>query len=268
MRPPRTLLALTLAACSLLPASAAQAAVGVGIADQKSEMFADARFQALGIRYARINLRWDALRDPAATQALDTWMAGARTTGARPLVTFDRAPGRPSYNPTTAELAGALKGLRARYGVTEFSTWNEANINKRPEIVAKWYRALVKACPSCTILGTDLVDRDNMARWAKRFVKAARRSPKVWGLHNYIDANRQTTRTTKTLLKAVKGKIWFTETGGVVSRNNASAVQFPASAPHAATVTQFIFDRLVRLSPRIQRVYLYHWDTGATAESW
>jgi hypothetical protein len=196
-------------------------------------------------------------------------MAGAKATGARPLVTFDRAPGRTSYNPRPAELVAAMNGLRTRYGVTEFSAWNEANINKRPEIVAKWYRALVTACPSCTILGADLLDRDNIATWAKRFVKAAKKSPKVWGLHNYIDANRKTTRTTKLLLKTVKGRIWFTETGGIVSRNNASTVQFPTSAPHAADVTKFIFDKLVKLSPRIQRVYLYHWDTGVGGgETW
>ena len=88
MRPPRTLLALTLLAFALVP-NAAQAAVGVGIADQKPEMFSDARFQELGIRYARVNVRWDVLKDPAATAALDTWMNGAKTTGARPLVTFD-----------------------------------------------------------------------------------------------------------------------------------------------------------------------------------
>jgi hypothetical protein len=269
MRPPRTLVALTLLAFALVP-SAAHGAVGVGIADQKPQMFSDARFQALGIKYARVNVRWDVLKDPAATAALDTWMNGAKATGARPLVTFDRSPLRRSYDPKPAELVGALKGLRMRYGVTEFSTWNEANINKRPEIVAKWYRALVKACPSCTILGTDLVDHGNMAGWAKRFVKAVGRKPavKVWGLHNYVDANRRSTKTTKALLKAVKGRIWFTETGGIVARNNASTVAFPTSAPHAAEVTKFIFDKLARLSPRIERVYLYHWDTGGGADSW
>jgi len=257
----------------LLPAAAlvgvltlagpARAAVGIGIADQKATMFTDPRFDDLGIRYVRITVPWDGLGDTAALTSLDAWMAGARATGARPLVTFDRSRRRPSYNPTPAQMATALKRLRVRYPeVKEVSTWNEANLAKRPELVARWYRAMRTACPTCTILATDLLDRPNMAAWAKRFVKAAGRPPKVWGLHNYVDANRMTTSATRALLRAVKGAVWFTETGGVVHRDNGSGVRFPTSPARAAQVTAFIFQRLATLSPRVQRVYLYHWDTG------
>jgi hypothetical protein len=246
----------------MMPA-AAHATVGIGIADNKPDMFSDLRYQALGVGHARIDLRWDVLSDAGATAALDAWMAGAHATGARPLVTFDRSPRRPSYNPTPAQMASALKGLRLRYPyLKDVSAWNEANINKRPAIVAKWWLALRKACPTCTVLGTDLLDRGNIASWAQRFVKAAGRTPKVWGLHNYIDANRMSTRTTKLLLTSVGGNVWFTETGGIVRRANGSGVAFPTSATRAAKVTRFIFDKLAALSPRVQRVYLYHWDTG------
>jgi hypothetical protein len=37
---------------------------------------------------------------------------------------------------------------------------------------------------------------------------------------------------------------------------------FPTGAARAAQVTRFIFDKLAVVSPRVQRVYLYHWDTG------
>jgi len=258
----RVLLPLTLLALSALPA-AAHAAVGIGIADNKPDMFADARFQALHLGYARLDLRWDVLADAGATAQLDAWMAGARADRVRPLITFDRSPRRPSYNPTPQQLAGALKGLRARYPfVKDFSSWNEANMNKKPQIVAKWWLALRKACPTCTVLGTDLLDKPNMIPWAQRFVAAAGRTPKVWGLHNYVDANTMSTRTTRKLLKAIGGNIWFTETGGIVRRANNSTLIFPTGAARAAKVTSFIFGHLARLSPRIQRVYLYHWDTG------
>jgi hypothetical protein len=241
----------------------ARAAVGIGIADNKPDMFADARYQALKVGHARIDLRWDVLSDATATAQLDRWMAGAHATGARPLVTFDRSPRRPAYNPTPAQLAGALEGLRKRYPfLKDVSTWNEVNINKRPELVARWYLALRKACPTCTILGADLLDRQNIAGWAQRFVRAAGRTPKVWGLHNYGDANRMSTTTTRLLLKSVGGDVWFTETGGVVRRANGSTFTFPTSAARAAKVTRFIFDHLAALRPRVRRVYLYHWDTG------
>ncbi|MDX6701297.1 MAG: hypothetical protein QOF26_1523 [Baekduia sp.] len=215
------------------------------------------------MRHARLDLRWDVLSDARATTALEAWMTGARATGARPLVTFDRSPRRPSYNPTPAQLVSALKGLRARYPFLEdFSTWNEANMNKRPAIVAKWWLALRKACPTCTVLATDLLDKANMVSWARRFVAAAGRTPKVWGLHNYVDANRMSTKTTRLLLKSVGGNVWFTETGGIVRRANRSTMAFPTGAARAAKVTRFIFDKLAVVSPRVQRVYLYHWDTG------
>jgi hypothetical protein len=256
------LLFLTLLVLALMPA-AAHAKIGIGIADNKSDMFADTRFQELHLGYARLDLRWDVFSDPAATAQLEAWMAGAQATGTHPLITFDRSPARISYNPTPQQLAGAMKALRARYPfVKDFSSWNEANMNKKPELVAKWWLALRKACPSCNVLGTDLLDKANMIPWAQRFVKAAKRTPKVWGLHNYVDANTMSTKTTRMLLKSIGGNIWFTETGGIVRRANNSALIFPTGTVRAAQVTSFIFGRLVKLSPRIQRVYLYHWDTG------
>jgi hypothetical protein len=268
MRLIRPVLALGLLMLAVLPVANANAKLTVGIADQKSEMFTDARFQALGIKHVRVMVPYDATVDLPTRRWLDPWMAGAKAAGARPLVTFTRSRKRASYNPSAAQMAKAVKQLRARYPfVREFATWNEANINKRPETVARWWVAMKKACPSCTILGADLLDRGNVGSWAKRFVKAAGKAPATWGLHNYVDANRMTTTGTKQLLGAVKGKVWFTETGGVVRRNNGSTVKFPASATRAAKVTRFVFDRLAKLSPRVQRVYLYHWNTGVTAEA-
>jgi hypothetical protein len=258
----RLLLPLTLLVLALVPA-AAQASVGIGIADNKADMFGDPRFQALHLGYARLDLRWDVFSDAGATAQLDRWMAGAKATGARPLITFDRSPKRPSYNPGPQQLSGALKAIRARYPFAkDFSSWNEANMNKKPELVAKWYLALRKACPACNVLATDLLDKPNMIPWAQRFVKAAGRTPKLWGLHNYVDANMLSTKTTKRLLQSVGSNIWLTETGGIVRRSNQSSVVFPTGTAHAAKVTRFIFDKLVKISPRIQRVYLYHWDTG------
>ena len=242
--------------------AAAHAKIGIGIADNKPDMFGDTRFQELRLGYARLDLRWDVFSDPTRPRSsMPGWPPQA--TGTRPLVTFDRSPARISYNPTPKELAGALKAVRARYPfVKDFSTWNEANMNKKPELVAKWWLAMRKACPSCTVLGTDLLDKPNMITWAQRFVKAAKRTPKVWGLHNYVDANTLSTKTTRKLLKSIGGNLWFTETGGIVRRANNSTLVFPTGTDRAAQVTSFIFGRLVKLSPRIQRVYLYHWDTG------
>src|ERR1700738_1332898 len=108
-----------------------------------------------------------------------------------------------------------------------------------------------------------------MASWVRQCRDAnGGRDAKLWGLHNYIGANRLQTRSTRALLAATRSLIWFTETGGLVSRHNKSTVQFEESAPHAANVTRFVFDRLARLSTRVTRVYIYQWDSGASGGAW
>ena len=98
-----------------------------------------------------------------------------------------------------------------------------------------------------------------MPAWVKAFRRRASGSRLIWGLHNYIDANRFRTRGTLSLLRAVTGTVWFTETGGLVERNNGSPIEFPENQWHAARATRWVFQRLARLSPRVRRVYLYQW---------
>lgn len=262
------LLLIGLAAAVPAPAAAAPA---VGLADNKVDMFADARFKALGVRLVRLSLPWDALSDKARRAELDAWMAGARATGARPLITFDRSRSRPSYNPTSAQLVAALRGLRARYPgqVREVATWNEPNLGKRPELVAKWWLALRRACPSCQVLAAELVDVQNAVAWTRRFTKAAGREPRLWGLHNYVDVNRFTTKATAAFLEVTKGQVWLTETGGVEARRNGSGVPFAGKGrAHAARAMTFLFTKVAGLSPRITRIYVYHWNATANNHTW
>jgi hypothetical protein len=269
-----TLLLLALlvaAAAAASPADAKLRLSDVGIADQKANMFSSPYFAQLGVKRARIDLAYDVLLDAGQTAALDAWMAGARATGSKVLVTFDRSrrPGRKRFRPDTASLVKQFKRLRARYPfVKEWVTWNEPNLSQTASRTARQWLALRKACRSCTILAADLVDRPNIARWAKAFVKTAHRQPPIWGLHNYADANQYTPRATKALLKAVKGKVWFTETGGVVRRRNGSSVKYTGeSLTHAAKAIDYIFNKLAKLSSRVQRVYVFHWDGGKN-ERW
>ena len=247
-------------------------AVAVGIADQKTSWLLDSRFAALGLRHARISLPYDVLDDPATLEPVEIWIKGAHAAGVRTLVTFDRSrrEGRKSIAPEPAELVRQMRRIRSRWPwLKEFSTWNEANINRNPTITARQWLALQRACPSCTVLGADLLDREHVVRWARRFAKAAGRWPAAWGLHNYVDVNLFSTRRTRELLRGIRGELWLTETGGVVARNNKSTVRFAGSGnQHAAKATAFLFDQLVPLSPRITRVYLYHWDTPPGDLTW
>jgi hypothetical protein len=46
-------------------------------------------------------------------------------------------------------------------------------------------------------------------------------------------------------------------------------VRFAGRGPaHAARATRFLFTRVTRLSRRITRVYVYHWNATARDHSW
>jgi hypothetical protein len=251
--------------------------VKLGIADQKAATFDDERLHGLGIRYARRSVAWDALRFRDQRDELDAWVAGVQRMGAEPLITFARSRHREdrlNRLPGGTEFLGEFNRFRKRYpGVKTYSAWNEANhcgngTCKRPDLVARYYNAIRRNCPGCKVVAADLLDQPNMVSWVRAFRRAAGFEPRYWGLHDYLDANRfQTVRTTQ-LLRAVKGEVWLTEVGGLVARRNKSTVRLPQGKAHAADAMRFIFDRLARLSPRVARIYVYHWRSSTPRDSW
>jgi hypothetical protein len=252
-----------------LACAAPAGALTVGIADNKADMFFDPRFTASGIGQARISVGWDALSSPWQTEQLDQWLSAARVAGVEPLVSFGHSRTDRRALPTPERFLYEFRRFRARYPwVKEFATWNEANhcgepTCHRPALVAAYYRKLSRDCRDCRILAAEVLDMPNMVSWVRSFRRHVPQEPRYWGLHNYIDANRARTTGTRRMLHAVKGQVWFTETGGIVRRANRHKVTFPESANHAATAMSFLFRRLVPLSRRVTRVYIYHWNADA-----
>jgi polysaccharide biosynthesis protein PslG len=260
---------------AVLTVAAPASALTIGIADQKPDMFSDPRFVAAGLKNARRAVPWDALTSPSQTAQLDVWMNAARAAGVDPLISFTASSTNRRQLPSPERLLYEFRRFRARYPwVDEYASWNEANhcgqpTCHRPELVAAYWRKLRLACPKCRILAAEVLDMPNMASWVKAFRRAAKVEPRYWGLHNYVDANRLRTTGTRRLLKATgNALIWFTETGGIVSRTNRNKVTFPESAEHAGKATRWVFDKLVPLSPRITRVYLYHWNSDPGPKTW
>ena len=252
-------------------------ATKIGIADQKAAIFDDERLRDLGFGYARRSVAWDALRFRDQREELDRWVTGAQLTGADPLITLARSRktnGRRYRPPTPGRLLREFLRMRKRYpGVKTWASWNEANMCgvgtcDKPELVARYYNAMRRSCPGCTILAADVLDQPNMVGWVRAFRRAARFEPKHWGLHGYIDANRFQTSRTAALLKAVRGEVWLTEIGGLVARRNNSTIRLPQGKAHAARATRFIFDRLARLDRRVARIYIYHWRSSTSRDSW
>ena len=275
----RRLLVLLIATAAVLCAPAgASATVEVGIGDQKPDMFSDPRFRALDIHYARLLVGWDSLNAAGQRRALDRWMFAAHVAGVEPLVSFAHSllPGRRRVLPKPVEMQRQFLRFRARYPwVTTFATWNEGNhcgepVCHRPELVAAYYNAERRACPACTILAAEVLDQPGMVGWIRAFESGAHGDPRrqIWGIHNYVDANRLHTIGTRRLLAHTRGQVWFTETGGIVYRHNRSHITFPESKAHAAIAMRWLFDKLVPLSPRVTRVYIYNWNSPAKNQTW
>jgi hypothetical protein len=277
----RALLTLSLALALLAPAAAEASAPLIGIGEQKPEMFGDARWLRLGIHDARYITPWDVLHDDRQLARLDTWMEAARATGTRVLLGFDRSVRSRRLRrtlPTDQRFAREFRRLRARYPyVRDWITWNEANhplqpTANRPRRVARYHGIMVRNCRGCRIVGADVLDIKSMTSWVRRFARYATERPRIWGLHNYGDTNQLKDTGTRQLLRITgRGQVWFTEAGGLVVRREYAGTTvkrvFRYSQRHAARSTKHVF-RLACMSPRIRRVYLYHWQAPPTATNW
>jgi hypothetical protein len=260
-----------------LPSAAPAAPLVVGIGEQSDSMFASAlwyRLKAPDIRYI---VAWDALDVKWQRAEIDAYMAAAENAGARVLLGFShsrsRSKARRKTLPSPARYRRVFLRFRARYpSIKTYLTWNEANHRgqptwNHPAVAGRYYDILRDNCRECTIVGPSVLDTLAMPRWVKQVERAAKHRIGIWGLHNYIDANRFRTRGTRSLLRATKAKIWFTETGGLVRRDNGSKIEFADSKKHAVQATKWVI-KLARLSPRIRRVYFYHWIAPAPTANW
>ena len=252
------------------------AGVEIGIADQKPHMFIDDRFVDLGIRHARLAVGWDVLTNSRSAAELETWLAHAQASGVEPLISFmhSRGANRRAL-PSPLRMRREFRRLRELYPwVTTYATWNEANhcgepLCHRPKTAAAYYRVLRRECPTCTILAPEVIDMPGMGRWVREFARHLGFMPRLWGLHNYVEANRFKTSRLRELVRVTRGaEIWLTEVGGLVRRDNNSRTDIPEGVRHAGDVTRFIFDDLVQRNPQITRVYLYHWDSSSRRDTW
>ena len=235
----------------------------VGLSDQKPDLFGDRRFRELGVRHARLVVPWDAaLTGDPETAA---WLEAAR--GHEVLVAFNhsedaRCPSEPCEAPSAGEFERAFRAFRRRYPqVREFSTWNEPNhktqpLAHRPQLAARYFDAIRRICRGCTVLAADVVADRTAARWVQGFGRRVSR----WGVHNYSDTNRFTSEATRAFLGLVRGRVWITETGGIVEFTTADGRRtFRYDERRAARATRQMF-RVARSDSRIERLYVYHWN--------
>jgi hypothetical protein len=256
-----TLLLLGLAA----PASAK---LIVGIGEQNPELFTDKRWEALDAPDVRYVMSWDAIkRNSWELGELDSYMAAARAANARVLITFghSRRRGQELKMPSRLAFIREFRKLRRRYPeVKTFQTWNEGNHGTQPTFTkpgkaALLYNSMRRTCPECTITAPSVLDAPNMTWWITRFKRKTRYPVRIWAIHNHIDANRNRSSGTRELLRITRGKLWFTETGGIVNRWVDGRKVTRYNQKNAVRAIRNIF-KLAKINRRrITRIYMYHW---------
>ena len=272
-----------LTACSMAGSSPERsgAAVLVGVGDQIPSTFSDPNFLKLNIKRSRFFVPWNVTlrtgtRATSSTSGSTPRRRPAWSRSSRSATPRARSARRsPASCRPRVEYTKAFRAFRKRYPqIKVYSPWNEANHRsqptwKNPKRAAQYYNIVRKYCRGCTIVAADVIDESNMESWLKTFKKTATK-PKIWGLHNYRDTNKrkgQRLGGTKRLMKAVKGKVWLTETGGIVKFVLPDGrTLFKKSESRANSATKRMFSLAKTYRSRIKRLYIYQWLAPATAE--
>ena len=257
-----------------LAAPAPSAAAIVGIGDQKPETFTAPLFRDLRVKRTRYITPWNSIT--AEPERLDAWITAARAAGAQPLIAFEKArsqrcPSRSCRPPSVRQFTSAFRKFRRKYPTIRLiQPWNEVNsptqpTGRNPRRAAEFYNVVRRYCRGCTVPAADIQDLSvrTMTRYLATFRRYARGNPRLWGLHNYSDTNRNGTERTRAMLRLVPGRIWLTETGGQYQFRGGRSPLAPSESRQArATTHMFRIANSRAFRRRIQRVYIYQWSVN------
>jgi Glycosyl hydrolase catalytic core len=268
---------MLLATLVLVPSAEAKYRVGVG--DQSAAMFDSSRWQSLKLKRTRYLVPWNWHQSAAQVAETTDFMNRARAARQQVLVTFTARRGcwngrRYSRSRACrAPSAKAYKNAFARFDnrfpwVRTYSSWNEVNhasqpTNRKPGLAVRYYEVLRKLARKrkFKVMAADVLDTSNMARYLRSFLRRAKGSPRLWGLHNYQDVNYRTSKDTRRMLQTVPGQVWLTETGGI-----ARFGRLKFSTSRQAKRTKWMFTLANRYDSRrrgmrskITQLYVYRW---------
>jgi hypothetical protein len=272
---------LTVLLAVLVPAGPAHARYRLGIGEQHAAMFDSPAWQSLGLKRVRYIVPWD-WASTGARAEVEGFMTAARARRQDVLVAFGAHLGcydRGRYSrskicrpPSARAYRSAVRKFDNRYPwVRTYSAWNEVNhISQptftRPRLAVRYYRVLLRESRRrrFRVMAADVLDTANMHRYLRTFLRYAPGRPRLWGLHNYQDVNNRTSGDTRTMLETLPGRVWMTETGGIVSFG--ASRQWPYSLSRSARRTRWMFRLAERfdsrrrgMKSRITGVYVYNW---------
>jgi hypothetical protein len=244
--------------------SASAARLRFGLSDYEPATFSDPRVAELGVHLARDVVPWNAVFNKRDLAHVTAWLNAVKHAyHLTPFITFQHADNN-SRAPSPGQfLAAFLRFRRLFPWVKEFAPWDEATHATQPTardpwLAARYYNVLAAHCRGCEITAPDILDSDgNVEAWIASFLERAHPYPKFWPFNPYHSVSTDDPTAVENLLAAVRGQIWFSEVGGVVWWRFKGRLIYHGSA-YSARVARNIFT-LAALSPRITRVYYYHW---------
>jgi hypothetical protein len=255
------------------------AAYTLGVSDQQASTFTNPLFAPLKFKAARYITPYDVMDSPSELAAARAWITAAQAANQRVLIAFERShrSGRQRRLPSVAEYKREITKFHQAFPtVKEISVWNEVNrcqarsgrVAGQPtcgkeQRLASYFRTVrqVFTSPGTKIVALDVLDEQNVSKTVntiRRFKRFAGSRATVLGFHNYSDTNRFSTTRTRRVLGAWRGKVWLTETGGIVKLGRS----FPRSTSRAAKALGCMFT-LAKSNSRIQRLYVYQFNPPA-----
>jgi hypothetical protein len=285
-RPNRSLLALLACGVVLLLAGAPNAQASTprfltGIGDEQSQMFSDPHWQQLHTKIARYIAPYDVAYHAYYLSQITSWIRAAEAQHQQILIAFYHSEYTPTKMPSVALYERDIKRFMKLFPeIRQYQPWNEANRGNvahmfdSPTAVesARYYQVIKRACHTCTTVGLDILDQQNVyptLSYIEEFKREIYRlktvMPSTWGLHNYSDTNRGSSLRTRAVLAAVPGNVWLTETGGIVNFGSAFPNVRGSGLRRAAKALSYMFS-IASSNSRIQRLYVFQWS-GSSASA-
>lgn len=265
---------LTTAFVALLSTPALAAPI-VGVGDQHDEAFNSPLFAELGAKHARVTIPWDATRPGFARADADAVLSSLRLRGVEPLVVVGNSRYRGGMPSSAKVYRKSVAALVARYPFVRYwSPANESNLfsgrRGNPKVIASFALALHQICRSrgCTVTSPTVLDQPNLARWASRYRAALPRAarPKIWLLHNYIDANRFKFTASAKFMRMVRfNYVWLAETGGLVRGRGKNSKKWPKGLAHQVRVFNWLTTKYAARYRNVTRIYIYQWQSSPQA---
>ena len=247
----------------------------IGLADQNASAYDNPLFLQMGIKYGRVTIPWDAaLRGGFRRNDADSVINAMKAHGIEPLAVIGS---RNSGKPTPSTYKKGITALIKRYPTVRYwAPWNEVNLTastrRDPKKVAGWTKTLRAACRKaparCTVTSPTMLDDASIDSWFKSYLRylPASQRPRIWLMHNYMDANRFQVRYGKGFLQSAKAKraqVWIVETGGLIKGTGKNARKWKKGETQQVKVFDWLTGPLARRYPVITRIYIYQWQAPA-----